>query len=119
MYRIPKDLDLSPIVGEFTTQICVGQFDLQFTFGSVGFMIESPVNIFRNGKLVAHWEEGKWPDPGFYDVMNAKVTRCDVVNDKLIVIAFENALEMHLEDNSDQYESMQISFAGDPSPWII
>ena len=26
---------------------------------------------------------------------------------------------MHLEDNSDQYESMQISFAGDPSQWII
>ena len=59
MYRIPKDLDLSPVVGEFTTQLRVGQFDLQFTFGPVNFAVQSPVNIFRDGKLVAHWEEGK------------------------------------------------------------
>jgi hypothetical protein len=119
MYRIPKELDLSPVVGEFTTQVRVGQFDLQFTFGSVSFAIQSPVSVFRNGKLVAHWEEGKWPDPGFYDIMNSEVRRCEVVNDRLIVLAFENGLAMHLEDNSDEYESMQISFAGEPSPWII
>jgi hypothetical protein len=29
MYGIPKELDLSSVVGEFTTQIRVGQFDLQ------------------------------------------------------------------------------------------
>ncbi len=59
MYRIPKELDLSPVVGEFTTQVRVGQFDLQFTFGAVNFAVQSPVNLFREGKLVAHWEEGK------------------------------------------------------------
>lgn len=119
MYRIPKDLDLSPVVGEFTTQVRVGQFDLQFTFGPVNFAVQSPVNLFRDGKLVAHWEEGKWPDPGFYEIMNAEVRRCEVVNDRLIVLDFVNGTEMHLEDNSDQYESMQISFEGDPSQWII
>ena len=119
MYRIPKELDLSPVVGEFTTQLCVGQFDLQFTLGDVTFSVQSPVNLFRKGKLVAHWEEGKWPEPGFYDIMNTDVTRCEVVNDRLIVLEFTNGIEMHLEDSSDQYESMQISFKGDPSPWII
>lgn len=119
MYRIPKDLDLSSVVGEFTTQVRVGQFDLQFTFGNVTFAIQSPVNLFHNGKLVAHWEEGKWPEPGFYDIMNSEVTRCEVVNDRLIVLEFENGLEMHLEDNSDQFESMQITFKGDSSQWIV
>jgi len=119
MYRIPESLDLSPVVGEFTTQVQVGQFDLQFTFGVVHFAIQSPVNLFRDGKLVAHWEEGRWPDPGFYDLMNAKVRRCEVVNDRLILFEFENGITMHLEDSSDQYECMQISFEGDPSPWII
>jgi hypothetical protein len=120
MYRIPKELDLSPVVGEFTTQVRAGQFDLQFTFGDVDFAIQSPVNLFRGGKLFAHWEEGKWPDPGFYDIMNTEVTRCQVLNDRLIVFEFENGIEMHLEDNSDQYESMQISFKGNhPSLWII
>ena len=119
MYRIPKELDLSPVVGEFTTQVRVGQFDLQFTFGDVNFTIQSPVNLFRNGKLIAHWEEGKWPDPGFYEVMNTEVTRCQVVNDRLLVFEFANGIEMHLQDNSDQYESMQIWFKDNPSEWII
>lgn len=119
MYGIPKDLDLSPVVGEFATQVMVGQFDLQFTFGDVNFAIQSPVNLFRGGTLIAHWEEGQWPDPGFYEIMNTEVVRCRVVNDRRIVIEFTNGIEMHLEDSSDQYESMQIGFKGNPSSWII
>lgn len=120
MYRIPKELDLSTVVGEFTTQVRVGQFDLQFTFGDADFVIQSLVNLFRGGALVAHWEAGKWPDPGFYQIMNTEVTQCEVVNDGLIVFEFANGIEMHLEDSSDQYESMQISFKGNPSQlWII
>jgi hypothetical protein len=119
MYRIPKELDLSRVVGEFTTQVRVGQFDLQFTFGPVNFAVQSPVKLFRDGILVASWEEGRWPDAGFYDIMNTRVTRCEVVNDRLIVLEFDNGLSMHLEDSSDQYESMQISFEGDPSLWVI
>ncbi|HVW21477.1 MAG TPA: hypothetical protein VHC86_09700 [Opitutaceae bacterium] len=119
MYRIPKHLDLSPVVGEFTTQVRVGQFDLQFTFGRVNFAIESPVKLFRAGTLIAAWEEGRWPDAGFYDIMNVKAVRCQIVGDRLITIELENGLEMHLEDSSDQYESMTITFAGEPAPWII
>lgn len=119
MYRIPKGLDLSPVVGKFTTQIRIGQFDLQFTLGDVNFMIQSPVNLFRDGGLIAHWEEGKWPDPGFIDIMNTDVVRCQIVNDRLIAIKFANGIEMHLKDDSEQYECMQIKFEGNPSPWII
>ena len=119
MYRIPKALDLSRIVGEFTTQVRVGQFDLQFTFGPVNFAVQSSVNLFRDGKPVGHWQEGKWPDPCFYDIMSVAITHWNIVNDRLIVLEFDNGLAMHLEDDSDQYESMQISFAGNPSIWII
>lgn len=119
MYRIPKDLDLSPVVGEFTTQLRVGQFDVQFTFGPVNFAVQSPVNLYRNGELIAHWEEGKWPEPGFYDIMNTEVRRCEIANDRLIVFEFENGLEMRLEDNSDQHVSMQISIEGCTSQWVI
>jgi len=119
MYKTPKELDLSPVVGEFTTQIRVGQFDLQFTFGGVSFTIQSPVNLFLRGEPIARWEGGKWPDPGFYDLMNTEIVRCQIVNDRLIVMEFANGIEMHLEDNSDQYECMQIKFEGDPSQWII
>jgi hypothetical protein len=116
MYRIPKELDLSPVVGEFTTQIRVGQFDLQFTFGVVDFAITSPVNLFRGGELIGHWEEGKWPDAAFYDIMNTEIIRCEIKTDRLIVIPFANGIEMHLTDDSDQYECIQIRFKGNPSP---
>src|SRR5262249_32362042 len=99
MYRIPKELDLSRVVGEFTTQVRVGQFDLQFTFGPVNFAVQSPVNLFRDGKPVASWEEGRWPDAGFYEIMNTNVVRCEVVNDRLIVLDFDKGLWMHLEDS--------------------
>jgi hypothetical protein len=117
MYRIPDDLDLARVVGEFTTQVRVGQFALQFTFGSVDFAVQSPVNLFRDGKLVARWEEGRWPDPGFYEIMNTEVKRCEIVNDALIMLEFDNGIVMHLEDSSDQYESMQITVNG--NTWII
>jgi hypothetical protein len=119
VFRIPDSLDLSPVVGEFTTQVRVGQFDLQFTFGPVNFAVQSPVSLFREGKLLARWEEGRWPDSGFYEVMNTEVRRCEVVNDRLIVFEFENGVTMHLEDSSDQYECMQISVKGKHSQWII
>lgn len=119
MYHIPDNLDLSSLIGKFTTQVRVGQFDLQFTFGGVSFAVQSPVKLFREGKLVAQWEEGRWPDPGFYDIMNVEVRRCEIVNNRVIVIEFDNGIAMHLEDSSDQYECMQISFEGDSSTWII
>lgn len=119
MHRIPKDLDLRAVVGEFTTQVRVGQFDLQFTFGPVTFAIQSPVSLFRGGVLVSTWAEGKWPEPGFFDVMNSSVNRCEIVSDRLIVIELANGLEMHLEDSSDQFECMQISIDGASTQWII
>lgn len=119
MYRIPADLDLTPVVGQFTTQARVGQFNLQFTFGPVSFAVQSPVNLFRDGKLLAHWEEGRWADPGFYDLMNSEVRRCEVVDDRSILFEFENGITMHLEDSSDQYECLQISFKGERAQWII
>ena len=103
----------------YATQIRVGQFDLQLSFGDVHFSITSQVNLFRAGELIGHWEEGKWPDAAFYDILNTDVTRCEAVNDRKIVIAFANGLEMHLADDSDQYECMQIRFKDNPSPWII
>ena len=119
MYRIPKDLDLAPAVGQFTTQIRVGQFDLQFTLGGVTFVVESEIDVFKGDVLVAHWEAGKWPDTGFYDIMNTSVLSWDILDDRNVAINFDNGLQMRIRNSSDQYETMRISFDGDPRLWII
>lgn len=120
MYRIPSDLDLSPVVGEITTYISVGQFNLGFDFGPVSFSVQCAVELFRGGQLVGRWEEGRWPDPEFYNIMNVEVRRCDAVSDCRIVFEFESELEMRLEDDSDYYETMMINIDCDPpTQWII
>ena len=119
MYRIPKDLDLSKIMGEFTTQIRVGQFDVQFTLGQVTFAIQSSIELIRNGVLIGSWQEGKWPDAEFFNLMNVEVVKWETPNDRLIVLHFVNGIEMHLSDDSDQYECILISIEGSPGPWII
>ena len=117
MYRIPSDLDLSPVVGEFTTQVRVGAFDLQFTFGSVNFVVQSRLLLLRDDVIAAEWEGGKWPDPGFYEIFNETVLRCAVVDDRHIEIEFENGLTMRLVDDSDQYECLLITI--DETLWVI
>lgn len=69
------------------------------------------MSLHRNGKLIAFWQEGR-PDAGFYHILNSEVRRWAAVNDRQLVIEFENGIEMHLEDDSDQYECILIGVSG-------
>lgn len=119
MYRIPEEIDLSKAIGEFTTQIHVGKYDIQFGFGDIHFAILSPIRFHKNGKLITVWEEGNWPDSIFIEIFNVPITSVDIPDDKTIIIRFENNLEMHLSDSSDEFESMHIYIKGESEPWII
>jgi hypothetical protein len=119
MYRFPKDLNLSPVIGEFITQFRVGQWDIQFTLGKVDFAIQSQITLLENNEQIGQWIEGQWPDPEFIKLFNSEVTEWEIISDQLLVLKFVNGIEMHLTDNSDQYESMQISFSSDDKQSII
>ncbi len=119
MYRIPPDLDISPIVGESATQICVGPFDFQFTFGVVSFKIESEIELVRGGQVVGKWDGGRWPDPAFYDILNANVAKYEIISNREVVISLENGIEIHLRDDADQYECIHITRNDTADQWII
>ena len=112
MYRFPSDLDLSPLIGTFTTQVLVGQYDLQFCFGDSWLAAQSTVELQRDGLVVGLWEPGRWPDPAFHEVMNADITGAFFKDDRNLVVLLDNGLSINFIDNSDQYESMQIRIAG-------
>ncbi|MCW9027464.1 MAG: hypothetical protein OQJ80_00910 [Kangiella sp.] len=118
MYRIPKDLDLSKVIGEFATEIRVGQSDIQLALGSVTFTIESQVKLVRDGKVIGNWEFGKWPTEKFYEIMNVCVVKYEVPDERTIIIVLENNIEIHMHDDSDENECIQISINGD-AKWII
>ncbi|QSL93229.1 hypothetical protein JWV26_02325 [Ectopseudomonas toyotomiensis] len=119
MYRIPKDIDLSEIVGEFTTQILVGQFDIQFCFGKYHFAVQSDIHLIKHGEVIGIWQAGTWPPQQFFEIMNINVVACQTPDKRKIVIHLENSIEIHLSDNSDQFECMQIYVDGEQDPWII
>ena len=91
----------------------MGQWDIQFTLGNIDFAIQSEVSLYRDKMLIGKWTEGTWPDATFLELMNTKVVNWELRSDKLLLLKFENGIEMHLVDNSDQYESMQIHFDDD------
>ena len=108
MYGIPSDLNYASMIGEFTTQICVGPLDLQFTLGDFRFIVQSPIEIFKDEIRIGGWDGASWPDAAFYDLMNVAVAGVDLLDDKTMRISFENGLIAELTDDSDRYESMQI-----------
>ncbi len=120
MYHIPDNLPLSDAIGEFTTQICVGLADFQFTFGKINFIAMGQVDLLRNGELIGRWQEGNGLDSTFIDIINAALTRYEIPNDKEIVLYLEQGLEMHIMDDSDyHYEWLQITIEGTTDWWII
>ncbi len=114
MSGFPSDLDYSSMVGELTTQVCVGQFDIQFSLGDFRFIVQSPINLTRDGISVGGWDAASWPDSAFYDLMNLAVTNVDLLDSRTMRIAFENGLVAELADDSDRYETMQIVVGKSP-----
>lgn len=119
MYGFPSDLNLSAAVGQETTQFCVGPYDLQFSFGAVAFAVQSQVELYRDGALVATWQAGEWPAPAFYGVFSKPVSVVRVVDERRLCIALQDGTELHVLDTSDQYESLQIYVPDTKGPYII
>ena len=112
MVGISRDIDLSKIIGQFTTQIRIGKYDFQFDLGDVSFCIYSPIKVLKDEQLYAAWKEGSWPDSGFLEIFNVPVSGFEIPDDSTIIIEFENSLEMYLIDKSNGYESMNIWVKG-------
>jgi len=119
MHGFPKNLDLSAAIGQETTQFRIGPYDLQFSFGEVSFAVQSQVELWRNSPIIATWQSGEWPSAEFYKALCAAVTSvCIIDNERRLCIALNNGLELHILDNSDQYESLQIYVSGS-MPYIV
>jgi hypothetical protein len=119
MNRFSTELDLSPCIGKLTTQIRVGKFDLQFSIGTVHFAIQSLTELEKDGAIIGSWDENRWPDPAFLEIINSTVVGYQIANDRLLLIDFENKIRLRLNDNSDKYECMSISIEGQSGTWYI
>ena len=103
MYRVPPDLDLAPIVGDFSTQIRVGLYDFQFDLGGFSFTVTSRLELRKEQSLIATWEPGGWPKAGFKELFNNAAMKFELPNDREIAIYYDTGAELHLFDDSDEY----------------
>lgn len=110
MNGIPRDLNLSDIVGSEIQQIRVGRYDVQFHFGSGrGINVQGNVDILKGAHVIAEWrEEAGWSTVAFHKLLNTTVVGYRVPHERLLEIQFEGELVLRLHDSSEQYESMQI-----------
>lgn len=63
----------------------------------MNFAVQSAIDLFRDGELMAHWEEGQRPESGFYEIVNTEVVRWEIINERLILFEFVNGIEMHMK----------------------
>jgi hypothetical protein len=118
MYRIPKDLDLAPLVGCTLVQMRLGRGDIQFNFDGSGIKISvwSKVDLRSAGNVIATWNQDVgWSSPEFQKLLNATVSGFRIPTDRLLEIEFDGELLLQLHDDSDMYECMQIYLPDEPS----
>lgn len=111
MYRIPKDLDLAPLVGRTLVQMGLGRYDVQLNFDGSGIKISvwNTIVLRRGSDVIATWKSDEgWSSPEFQRLLNATVSGFGIPNDRLLEIEFDRDLLLQLEDDSDMYECMSI-----------
>jgi hypothetical protein len=120
MYRVPASLDLTNLIGSGLSHIQLGRHQVQFHFESgTVIRVQSRISILRGGSIICAWEETSgWTNASFQDLLAGPVSGFSIPNDRLIEILFPGDLCMHLHDDSDQYESMQIS-RGDEADMVV
>ena len=115
MYRFASDLNLDDLVGSEIQQICLGPFDVQFRFGSdTCIAVQGRVTLVAAGDVMCEWTVlGGWSNGEFQRLFNCSIETYAVLNDRLLEIGFQGGLALHLHDDSDQFESLQIYLKGD------
>ncbi|MFN0276982.1 MAG: hypothetical protein ACKVRN_00105 [Pyrinomonadaceae bacterium] len=111
MHGIPKELNLEDIVGSSIGEICLDRFNIRIHFeAGVIISIEGKITIKENGSAIATWDQAdNWSGVGFQRIFSFPVTHYCVVNEHLLEIEFANNVVLQLHDDTDQYESFNIS----------
>ena len=110
MYKIPANIDLSFLIGAELDQISITLSQVYFKFDPEGVIsIGSAMEVIDGGSAFAWDSEKANIDLPIKKLFGTKVLKYTVENDRTLVVAFDNGVLLRIYDNSDQYESFQIS----------
>jgi hypothetical protein len=113
MYGVPANLDLRQFLGDYLTQLCIGQYDLQFIFGKGS-------SISVQGQWELRDAAGTLLDHDFVDqpakresykahfLLGATVTASQVNPPQSFTLFFDTGMMLTIFDDSKQHESFSI-----------
>ena len=120
MYPIPANPDLTGIIDSPLTQVCFGEFILQFHFESNARLeCQGTIQHSDQGTQLATWADGKLSGPAFLSLLGKRPTRFQVISSEKLELYFENGQILTLLNDSEQYESFQIYQSGNSHPSLI
>jgi hypothetical protein len=110
MYGIPADLNLSKLIGIQIKGINVVEFMtvIQFEDGTT-ICIEGEAKITKNDVVITQWKQESGWNTNQYALMIGKlVSSYEVITPRELVINLMEGLQIHIFDNSNEYESFHI-----------
>ncbi len=122
MYGVPADLDLTPFIGAYLTQICLGPFDLNFRFSSgtssgIAISVEGSWSLTdANGNILDESDGRVGEAPGnrsrggwrLRDLLADTVESGQVDPPRSFSLSFASGRNLTIFDDDDQYESFSI-----------
>jgi Family of unknown function (DUF6188) len=111
MYGIPHDIDLSFLVGAELIQVCVGsnQIQMQFVPDRLSILVVSDLTLLappEPAKVVTQFPR----DAGaLLPLLGRKVAGWKRSSDRTLDLTFDDGVCLTLSDDSDHYESFEIS----------
>ena len=122
MYGVPADLDLSLLQGAQLTQVCLGQFDVQFHFQPVGAITvtgawelfdEAGVSLDHSGA------SGSRPQSQFPRLLGQEIVGITVVAPHHLELKFARGDSLRLIDDSKEFESFTIGLSSNAKLIVV
>jgi hypothetical protein len=112
MFGVPANLDLSQLIGDYLTAIQLGQFDLQFKFGSgISICVQGDWQLRKASSELIDQAVDPPASREFYRVhrlLDKTVTNFTVDPPRSFTLYFDDGFSLTVFDSSQQFESFQI-----------
>ena len=110
MYGIPKTIDFSFLLGKMVEQVCLGQYQTQIHLDDANISIECKHTLFiAEGLRKITWERDEFPSEGISKLLGQTLSRVAVEDSGALEFTFSKGDRLSLFDDSEQYESFQIT----------
>lgn len=112
MYGLPKDTDLSFLIGLEVTQVAIGLHHIALSFHE-GSSIDLECEFELSGKLISPDPPAKFAKEGgaLIKLLGHRVKSAAVEGNGTVRMDFSNEIELRIFDSNSNYESYKVTWS--------